>query len=69
MYNKLFEKWVENFLIEKLLEVLCVKGNEMNYCDLCKCMNEKVMVIDWCKECMELLCCVCVKVYGRSCIS
>lgn len=43
MYNKLFEKWVENFLIDKLLEVLCVKGNEMNYCDLCKCMNEKVM--------------------------
>lgn len=66
MYDKSPEKWAENFPIDKQLEALCAKGNEMNYCDPCKRMNDEVTATDWCTECMESLCCACAKAHGRS---
>lgn len=66
VYDKSPEKWAENFPIDKQLEALCAKGNEMNYCDPCKRMNDEVTATDWCTECMESLCCACAKAHGRS---
>ncbi|XP_048781057.2 tripartite motif-containing protein 45-like [Ostrea edulis] len=60
------EKWVERMPINKTVQVMVDKSDDIWYCDACKRDEEEKIAICWCKSCLESLCEACNKFHKKS---
>ncbi|XP_061169477.1 E3 ubiquitin-protein ligase Midline-1-like [Saccostrea echinata] len=66
VFPALPEKWAELIPVNKTIQALVAKGDDIKFCDACKRGNEEEIASDWCETCMEALCGICTKCHKKS---